>query len=184
MRTAYGREQMTRRRRRLEPLDPEGEGGGVQIAIEESRKPSALSTPGTRCRSRERRSPGDASTTGSNATEARGSKDATRLSSSRESSALSNDSESRESRVPRAFWIFQSLSEHRRISSLRWRATRTAIARGVSLGKMRRPGFEPEPEGPARAFGPARAATGRIQIPDELHLRLTDCSPQNAPTGI
>ena len=26
MRTAYGREQMTRRRRRLEPLDPEGEG--------------------------------------------------------------------------------------------------------------------------------------------------------------
>ena len=37
------------------------------------------------------------------ATEARGSKDATRLSSSRESSALSNDSESREPRAPRAF---------------------------------------------------------------------------------
>ena len=30
--------------------------GGAQIAIEKSRKPSALSTPGTRCRSRERRS--------------------------------------------------------------------------------------------------------------------------------
>ena len=75
--------------------------------------------------------PDDASTTGSNATEERGSKDATRLSSvreiedfplaarirrilatSRESVALSNDSESREPRAPRAFWIPQSVSEH------------------------------------------------------------------------
>ena len=37
------------------PAGPDRE-GSVQIWIEESRKPSALSTPGTRCRSRERRS--------------------------------------------------------------------------------------------------------------------------------